>query len=189
MSKLDRLLTVYQDHVGVPWPEGVAPIQRVIFLVYDKTDELRLRARYEDFALATRSAGKRWHLIDVTDAFPDWLDSKRYREAYFASPEDLDGYPTGEVTEFLAETILKIRTEVEANATEDTVVALLGVGSLFGLARASSLVEGIKDVIPGRLLVFFPGEYLPDTHSYRLLDARDGWNYLALPLTADPSAR
>lgn len=57
-------------------------------------------------------------------------------------------------------------------------------GSLFGLARVSSLVEGIKDAVQGRLLVFFPGEYYPERHSYSLLDARDGWNYLAVPLRA-----
>ena len=34
----------------------------------------------------------------------------------------------------------------------------------------------------GRLLVFFPGVY--EQNNYRLLDARDGWNYLAFPITA-----
>jgi hypothetical protein len=33
------------------------------------------------------------------------------------------------------------------------------------------------------LLVFFPGQF--DNNNYRLLDARDGWNYLAVPITAD----
>jgi hypothetical protein len=46
------------------------------------------------------------------------------------------------------------------------------------------VVEGIKEAVQGRLLVFFPGEYYPENHSYRLLDARDGWNYLAVPLLA-----
>ena len=27
-------------------------------------------------------------------------------------------------------------------------------------------------------------EYHPENHAYRLLDARDGWNYLAVPLLA-----
>jgi hypothetical protein len=48
----------------------------------------------------------------------------------------------------------------------------------------SSVIEGIKTTVPGRLLVFFPGEYHPEGHTYRLLDARDGWNYLAVPLLA-----
>jgi hypothetical protein len=29
--------------------------------------------------------------------------------------------------------------------------------------------------------VFFPGVY--ENNNYRLLDARDGWNYLAVPIT------
>jgi hypothetical protein len=33
----------------------------------------------------------------------------------------------------------------------------------------------------GRVVVFFPGEY--ENSNYRLLDARDGWNYLAVPIT------
>ena len=40
--------------------------------------------------------------------------------------------------------------------------------------------EVIHD-IQGRLLLFFPGEF--DNNNYRLLDARDGWNYLAVPIT------
>jgi hypothetical protein len=40
----------------------------------------------------------------------------------------------------------------------------------------------VSPEIKGRLLVFFPGEH--DGGSYRLLDARDGWNYLAIPITA-----
>ncbi len=60
----------------------------------------------------------------------------------------------------------------------------MGVGTLFALARVSSVVEGIKEAVDGRLLVFFPGEHHPENHTYRLLDARDGWNYL--PTVAGP---
>ena len=35
--------------------------------------------------------------------------------------------------------------------------------------------------VRGRMVVFFPGEYVDN--NYRLLDARDGWNYLAVPIT------
>ena len=35
--------------------------------------------------------------------------------------------------------------------------------------------------IRGRLALFFPGDV--DNNNYRLLDARDGWNYLAIPIT------
>lgn len=45
-------------------------------------------------------------------------------------------------------------------------------------------MERVEDAIRGRLLVFFPGEY--QENHYRLLDARDGWNYHAVPITAAP---
>ena len=150
--------------------------------MYDKADELRLRANVEEFALATRQAGKQWLLLDLTNAFPEWMASQEYRDAYFESPEDLAGYQSGELTEFITDLNTKLKARITAEAGPDTVVALLGVGTLFGLARVSSVVEGIKEAVQGRLLVFFPGEHHPENHTYRLLDARDGWNYLAVPL-------
>ena len=183
-SKVSKLVSTYRQHLTVPWQAGLAAVQRVIFAVYDKSDELRLRANAEEFALVTQQAGKQWLLIDVTNAFPQWMSEQEYRDAYFESPEDLAGYQTGELTEFVTDLIAQIKSRIAAEATPDTVVALLGVGSLFGLARVSTVVEGIKDAVSGRLLVFFPGEHHPENHTYRLLDARDGWNYLAVPLLA-----
>jgi len=62
------------------------------------------------------------------------------------------------------------------------VVAVSGVASLFGFMRVSRLMELVEDSICGRLLVLFPGAY--EDNNYRLLDARDGWNYHAVPITA-----
>ena len=183
-TKVPKLVSAYRMHLSVPWQAGLAAIQRVIFAVYDKADELRLRANVEEFALATQQVDKQWLLLDVTNAFPEWMAEQEYRDAYFESPEDLAGYPTGELTEFIADLNAKLRARISSEANPDTVVALLGVGTLFGLARVSSVVEGIKETVQGRLLVFFPGEHHPENHTYRLLDARDGWNYLAVPLLA-----
>ena len=184
-SKVTKLIATYRQHLTVPWQAGLAAVQRVIFAVYDKSDELRLRANADEFALVTQQAGKQWLLIDVTDAFPQWMAAQEYRDAYFESPEDLAGYQTGELTEFISDLIAQLKTRIAAESNADTVVALLGVGSMFGLARVSTIVEGIKDAVAGRLLVFFPGEHHPENHTYRLLDARDGWNYLAVPLLAN----
>ena len=183
-SKVAKLVSAYRQHLTVPWQAGLAAIQRVIFAVYDKTDELRLRANIEEFALATQQAGKKWLLLDVTNAFPEWMAAQEYRDAYFESPEDLAGYQVGELTEFVADLTTQLKARIATEAGPDTVVALMGVGTLFGLARVSSVVEGIKEAVDGRLLVFFPGEHHPENHTYRLLDARDGWNYLAVPLLA-----
>jgi len=183
-SKVSKLAAAYRQHLSVPWQNGLAAIQRVIFAVYDKADELRLRANVGEFELATQQAGKQWLLLDLTHAFPQWMAAQEYRDAYFEAPEDLAGYQTGELTEFVADLTTKLKAKIEAEAGPDTVVALMGVGTLFGLARVSSVVEGVKESVQGRLLVFFPGEHHPENHTYRLLDARDGWNYLAVPLLA-----
>jgi hypothetical protein len=62
------------------------------------------------------------------------------------------------------------------------LLALLGAAALFGLMRVSTLIERAARAVPGRLLVFFPGRY--EGNSYRLPDARDGWNYRATPIPA-----
>jgi hypothetical protein len=63
------------------------------------------------------------------------------------------------------------------------VVALSGVGSLFGLCKVKDIVDKLAPMVSGRLLVFFPGSF--ENNNYRLLDGYDGWNYLAVPITSD----
>jgi hypothetical protein len=70
-----------------------------------------------------------------------------------------------------------------ANVNDNTVVALKGVGSLFGLLKVKEVVDKFAPMVNGRLLVFFPGSY--ENNNYRLLDGYDGWNYHAVPITAD----
>ena len=73
---------------------------------------------------------------------------------------------------------------LEKNRTDqNSVVALKGVGSLFGFLKVKEVVDKLAPMVKGRLLVFFPGSY--DNNNYRLLDGYDGWNYLAVPITAD----
>jgi hypothetical protein len=57
------------------------------------------------------------------------------------------------------------------------------VGSLFGFLKVKQVVDELAPLVPGRLLVFFPGSY--ENNNYRLLDGYDGWDYLAVPITAD----
>ena len=61
------------------------------------------------------------------------------------------------------------------------MVAVLGSGSLFGFTRLSQVLKLVEADVRGRLVVFFPGQY--EQNNYRLLDARDGWNYMAVPIT------
>jgi len=60
------------------------------------------------------------------------------------------------------------------------------VASLFGFTKVSQVLKEVEHVIRGRLVLFFPGEF--ENNNYRLLDARDGWNYLAVPITLHSGA-
>jgi len=176
-NRLNRLLHNYQNHISVPWQAGLAGVQKVIFAVYDKTDELRFRAQLTEFEIATTNAQHNWCAIDITHVFPEWMATLDYKESYFASPEDIETT----LDEFMQELVEKIRLQIEATDT-NTVIAIIGVGTLFGYVKASDLVNKIAAYVPGRLLIFFPGEF--ENNNYRLLDARDGWNYQAVPITA-----
>lgn len=179
MGRIDKLVERYKSYIALPWQKDLAGAQKIIFVVYDKSDERRLRARKELFQMETRDAGHEWLECDLTKAFAEWMAATDYRESYFESPEDL-GLRLDE--DFLGFIAGKVR-EVLANDRVDdqTVVAAFGVASLFGFAHVSELMKAVELDIRGRLVVFFPGEY--ENGNYRLLDARDGWNYLAVPIT------
>lgn len=177
MTKLDRLIRRYDEFIALPWAEGLAGAQRTIFVCYDPTDERRLRARIDEFELATTKAGHGWTRIDLTDAFAEWLGASEYREAYFEYPDDLATV----LPEFQEHLVERVRAVADGCGPKD-VVALTGVGSLFGFTSVSAVVAGVADAVPGRLVVLFPGEY--ENNTYRLFDAKDGWGYLAVPITA-----
>ena len=88
-SRIARLVQSYQSYIELPWEKGLAGVQKVIFAVYDKTEELRVRAQVEEFEIATKSAKHNWNLVDITDAFPKWMAGHDYCEGYFESPDDL----------------------------------------------------------------------------------------------------
>ena len=179
VSNLELLLNQYESYITAPWQPAKAAPQRVIFVIYDPKDERRLRARVGEFELATGRAKKGWLKYDVTDSFAQWMAAHEYRESYFEAPTALsialvefEKYVSGEVREVLN----------NPDADENAVVAILGVASLFGYMSVAKLVESVEKSVRGRLLVFFPGQH--DDAVYRLLDARDGWNYHAVPITA-----
>lgn len=177
MSKVKQLVVEYAKYVSLPWSTGLAGAQKVWFAVYRPINERRFRLHLDEFETATRQAGHGWFLCDVTNAFAEWMASQEYREAYFECPEDLT---TSVLDDFLQHTASSIKEQAMA-ATDVDIVAVVGVASLFGFKRTSELMKLIEPHIAGRLLVFYPGEY--EDNNYRLLDARDGWNYLATPIT------
>ena len=179
MNVIDSLLKSYTDFARVPWDRSVAGPQRVWMAVYPPEQERRLRLRIQDFEIATRDVGHGWRLVDITDAFGHWLGGHEYRGAYFEEPADI----APALEEFADHLADQVRAELTAeDVDDDTVVAVIGLSSLFGLGRASRLIEAVNRDIRGRLVAFFPGEV--EGANYRLLGARDGWNYLAVAITA-----
>ena len=64
-NRLDRLIESYTNFISIPWVSGLADEQRVLFAVYHKEDELKLRARIEEFRVATEMAGHPWLQLDL----------------------------------------------------------------------------------------------------------------------------
>lgn len=178
MSKIELLLKAYERFVKLPWRTSLSGREKVWLCIYDPRDERRLRRRVPEFEIATRNAGHGWVLRDITTEFEEWMAANEYKESYFGEPELL----TPALDTFLGNLAEQLQADADA-ADSNMVLAVLGVGALFGITRVSTLVEHIAGSIKGRLLVFFPGTR--DGSNYRLLDARDGWNYLAVPIEAE----
>ena len=179
MARIEDLADRFGRHIATPWQRTVSGAQRVIMLVYDKELERTLKARKVAFETATRQAGHDWYELDISAAFAAWMAADDYREEYFAAPEDLRLKLEAEFPAYVADRLRVILNGPEI--TVDSVVALFGVGALFGFARLSQILKMVESDIRGRLVVFFPGHL--ERSNYRLLDARDGWNYMAVPIT------
>ena len=180
MSEIELLARNYERFVALPWQNNVAGPERVWFAVYDPSQERRLRLRIPEFEIATKKAGHTWHYVDLTDAFAHWMAGHKYREAYFKRPQLMTDAVLAGFKSTVVDQIIGTLTAPDVDA--DAVVAVGGLASLFGLVLASDVLEAVSPSIRGRMLGFFPGNY--ENKMYRLLDARDGWNYLAIPITA-----
>lgn len=181
MSRVDELIRNYERFVKLPWPPGLAPAQRVWMAVYTPEEERRLRLHLPEFEMASKQAGCDWELVDISHEFEQWMAKHEYRDAYFANPKLMQP----ELVGFFDELVAHVRDQIGAKTTEHTIIGIVGAAGLFGLGdpvRVSALVERVQDAVQGRLLVFFPGEV--DGNNYRLLGAKDGWNYLATLITA-----
>lgn len=179
MSTVDDLVGAYSRMVHLPWAAGLAPAQRTWMVVYPPTEERRVRRRLPDFENATNAGGKGWKLVDVTDTFAEWIDRHPYRDNYFRKPDSLSPAALKRYRDYVRDSV---HSALEDGSDTDTVVAVVGIGALFPFLEVSVFADDIAPAVRGRLAIFFPGEY--KNNNYRLLDARDGWNYLAIPITA-----
>jgi hypothetical protein len=178
VNEIEGLLKAYERFLQLPWDRTLAGPQKVWFAIYEPAQERRLRLRLTEFEMATRNAGRSWSHLDLTDLFATWMAQHEYREEYFEQPEDMD-LALQDFASFVSQRIADALTVADVNA--NTVVAVSGLASLFGLTSASAIFETVAPLVKGRLLVFFPGQH--NGSNYRFLDARDGWNYLAVPIT------
>jgi hypothetical protein len=180
VCKIKQLIKSYREYIFVPWKSDAAAAQRVIFCVYNEFDELRLRAKIDEFEIVTESSGHKWAVFDLIDTFAEWMSGQKYASKYFKNPALLSSI-YHHYKEFIEEKFEQFLKKVDAG--DNHVVAVKGVGSLFGFLKVKEVVERLAPKVPGRLLILFPGSY--EDNNYRLLDGYDGWNYLAVPITAD----
>ena len=177
MNRIESLAKKFEDHISLPWQKHLAPSEKTIFVVYPKEDERRLRAKRELFRQACAKAGHEWYQVDLDHTFPSWMTNQEYAEDYFSFPDDLKQKLESDLTDYVRDVIRATFDKM----TEDDVLALFGVGTLFGFTHVSYVLKQLEPMMRGRLVVFFPGTH--EKNTYRFLDARDGWGYMAFPIT------
>jgi hypothetical protein len=179
ITKIDQLLFSFEKVINEPWANSLSGQERTWFLVYDPAEQRKIDLRIGEFETATKKAGKAWHLISLKNCFPQWMASHEYREEYFKDPELLVDQLESDFKDHAIDFLIK---EIEnQNVDDNSLIALKDVSSLFGFVRLSDVLRGVSGSFKGRMLIFFPGEF--EVNHYRLLDARDGWSYLARPIT------
>lgn len=173
MGKVEDLAERFGQHLSVPLSATGVAAERVLIVVYDKELERPLRERSAEFETRAVAAGRTWKRFDCTQLFAEWMASLDYRDAYFQEPEHLAAKIEGEFKKLVVERLREALQGTDARS----VLAVTGTASLYGFTRLSEVIRDIEADVRGCLAVFFPGT--KDQNNYRLLDARDGWNYLA----------
>jgi len=174
MTDVKRLLDAYRKHISLPWRVGLSGQEKCLFVIYDPDTERAIRKIITQFELETKNAGHKWSLCDVTNTFAQWMPTHKYAERYFSHPELLR--PESGLGDLVIEKVRDVLTAADDN----TVVAILGAASLFGILSVSEVIAAVDDSIRGRLLVFFAGEH--NGARYAPLGADHGWNYHAVPI-------
>jgi hypothetical protein len=175
LASVEELLGDFRKRLTIPWRDDEPPAGRVWILWYDKAQERRIRGRLREFRLAAEEAGKGWREYDLAPRFGTWVAQQPWLERLATRPGSLSTV----IPQFEDQLVESVKAELAA-CSRNHILALTGAASLFGLTRVSALIDRVVASVPGRLLLTFPGTY--EGGIYRLLDARDGWNYLAVPI-------
>jgi hypothetical protein len=185
MARIDQLIASYTRYVSLPLQPNLPLSQRVWFVVHAPEDERRMINRVQEFEIATREAGLGWQRMDLTGAFADWMDTfePEERDACLADHEVVQAYADPGFKEFLCERLKAWADALPRAQAERTVFAVTGLMELYDFVHVSAVVDAMDGTFPGVLLVFFPGER--EGNTYRFLGARDGWNYLAVPILGE----
>ena len=178
-TKTDQLLEAFEKVVNEPWSTVLSGQERIWFLVYDPAEQRKVDLRLRDFEAITLKAKKKWKDISLKLCFPSWMAQHEYREDYFINPEYIVDQLEAEFIPFVIRFLKSELKKIEQDP--DTLIAIKDVSALFGYARLSEILKSCEKDFNGRMLIFFPGEF--ENNQYRLLDARDGWDYLARPIT------
>lgn len=175
MNTFDEILAAYQRHIQLPWANDVPPAGRVWIVWYEKILQRRFTGRLSEFEHATLKAGHGWRELGLSRWFGRWIARHELFAPLVEQPKELRGL----LPDIEDSLVSEIRQELSACSPND-ILAVDGCGALFGLARVSTLIAKVADEVPGRLLIGFPGKH--SSGVYRLLDARDGFNYHAVPI-------
>lgn len=176
MSKVNKLLKKFESVIKEPWSQGLSGQEKVWFLIFDPADLKKVYFNLGEFEIATKNANREWLLISLNSCFTNWLSGHDYREEFFKEPEYISDALQSDFREYISK---EISIALKQNSPT-TLVVLKDVSAIFGFIKLSEIVQDISNKIQGRLMVLFPGEYT--NNQYRLMDARDGWNYLARPI-------
>lgn len=180
MSKIQDLLDNYRNYISLPWRQSAAD-QRTIFCVYEPDDEMQIRYHMKEFQIDTEQANHKWIEFDMTNIFENWLGSQKYAKRYFGMPNALSPMPASFTKDIKNEFL-----EAISEANENTVIAIYGISSVYGFVTINDFIRDLSEMTPSRLLVFFPGTYSKSPQpNYKFLNAYDGWDYLATPITSD----
>jgi Domain of unknown function (DUF1788) len=175
LPTVDDLLGQFRRQVSLPWSRDTAPDYRVWIMHYDRVLERRIQGRLHDFEALARQFNHGWASLNLATLVAPWFAGNDLFDGLSQQPDELPGL----LPDFEAYVVATVRSRLQVLQEQDILV-LSGVGALFGLMRASTLTERAAPVIKGRLLLLFPGQHMNGV--YRLLDARDGWSYRAIPI-------